>query len=250
MQRFTNKVVIITGGSSGLGRASAVRFRQEGARVVIGDVDANEGKHIADELNGIFVQTDVGDPAAVMRLVDAATQQYGRLDVMFNNAGVRGPAGPLTDLPLKDYEALVSTNLNGVVYGVQVAARVMLQQAGGGTIVNTASNGGVLPTASIAAYCATKAAVIALSQASAIELAPKGVRVNCICPGVMLSGMTAHLSEEAIKSLDRLQPIGRAGDLNEMAEAVLFLASDAASYVVGHALVVDGGGVAGRQLGI
>jgi NAD(P)-dependent dehydrogenase (short-subunit alcohol dehydrogenase family) len=169
---------------------------------------------------------------------------------MFNNAGVRGPAGPLTELRLEDYKALVRTNLDGVFYGVQAAARVMLQQPGGGTIVNTASNGGVLPTANIAAYCATKAAVIALSQASAVELAPKGIRVNCICPGVMLTGMTADLSNEAIRCLDRLQPIGRAGELNEMAEGVLFLASDAASYVVGHALVVDGGGVAGRQLGI
>ncbi len=104
MRRFSEKVVVVTGGASGLGKASAIRFSQEGARVVIGDVDASEGKQIAEQVNGLFIKTDVSDPAAVMQLVDTATQQYGRLDVMFNNAGIRGPAGPLTELRLEDYQ--------------------------------------------------------------------------------------------------------------------------------------------------
>ncbi|VVE70123.1 short-chain dehydrogenase [Pandoraea captiosa] len=249
MSRFSEQVVIVTGGASGLGRVSAMRFASEGAKVVVADVSVREGQRTADAVGGIFVETDVGNPEAVNRLVDTAVRHHGRLDVMFNNAGIRGPAGPIEDISLADYHALVRVNLDGVVHGMQAALKVMLAQ-GGGVIVNTASNGGISPTADIAAYCATKAAVVALTKASAIELAPKGVRVNCICPGVMLSGMTEGLSDETIKLLDKLQPIGRPGDLEEMAEGVLFLASPGASYVIGHALVVDGGAVAGRQLGI
>ncbi|NLP64897.1 SDR family NAD(P)-dependent oxidoreductase [Paraburkholderia sacchari] len=249
MSRFANKVVIVTGGASGLGKATATRFALEGAKIVVADVQGPAGHRFAEDIGGIFVETDVRDSGAVDHLVDVAVKEYGTLDVMFNNAGVRGPAAPVSEMSNEDFDQLVSVNLAGVFYGVRAAARVMTPK-GQGVIINTASIGGVLPTAEIAAYCATKAAVVTLTQATAVELAPSGVRVNCICPGVMLTGMTDGLPAETIKRLDRLQPIGRPGDLTEMAEGVLFLASDAASYVVGHALVVDGGAVAGRPLGI
>ncbi|MXQ75739.1 glucose 1-dehydrogenase [Rhodococcus rhodochrous] len=238
-----DKIVIITGASSGLGRATAELMTVEGARVVIADISQEAGEAVAQEIGADFVRTDVGNPAEVDALVSGTVARYGRLDVMCNNAGVHA-AGPLLDTTNDDFERVVAVNFAGIFYGTRAAGRVMAEQ-GSGVIVNTASNGGYLPTEGMAVYCGTKAAVVAMSKACALELAPKGVRVNTISPGTMLSGMVPDV-EGIVDVLDKLQPIGYAANPSQMATGILYLASDDANYVTGHDLIVDGGATAGR----
>lgn len=246
--RMQDKIVIVTGASSGLGRATAELMTAEGARVVMADISQEAGEAAAREIGADFVRTDVGDPAEVDSLVSGTVARYGRLDVMCNNAGVHA-AGPLLDTTNDDFERVVAVNFGGIFYGTRAAGRVMAEQ-GSGVIVNTASNGGFLPTEGMAVYCGTKAAVVAMSKACALELAPKGVRVNTISPGTMLSGMVPDV-EGIVDVLDKLQPVGYAAHPAQMATGLLYLASDDANYVTGHDLIVDGGATAGRvALGI
>ncbi|NMD96778.1 glucose 1-dehydrogenase [Rhodococcus sp. BL-253-APC-6A1W] len=238
-----DKIVIITGASSGLGRATAELMVAEGARVVMADVNREAGEAAANAIGADFVRTDVADPAEVETLVTETASRYGRLDVMCNNAGVHAAAS-LLETTNEDFERLVAVNFGGVFYGTRAAGRVMAEQ-GSGVIVNTASNGGYLPTEGMAVYCGTKAAVVAMSKACALELAPKGVRVNTISPGTMLSGMVPDVAG-VVEVLDRLQPIGYAANPSQMATGIVYLASDDANYVTGHDLIVDGGATAGR----
>lgn len=241
--RMQDKIVIITGASSGLGRATAELMVAEGARVVMADVNREAGEAAANAIGADFVRTDVSDPAEVETLVTETTARYGRLDVMCNNAGVHAAAS-LLETTNEDFERLVAVNFGGIFYGTRAAGRVMAEQ-GSGVIVNTASNGGYLPTEGMAVYCGTKAAVVAMSKACALELAPKGVRVNTISPGTMLSGMVPDVAG-IVEVLDRLQPIGYAANPSQMATGIVYLASDDANYVTGHDLIVDGGATAGR----
>lgn len=241
--RMQDKIVIITGASSGLGRATAELMTAEGARVVMADISQEAGEAAAQEIGADFVHTDVGNPAEVDALVSGTVARYGRLDVMCNNAGVHA-AGPLLDTTNDDFERVVAVNFAGIFYGTRAAGRVMAEQ-GSGVIVNTASNGGYLPTEGMAVYCGTKAAVVAMSKACALELASKGVRVNTISPGTMLSGMVPDV-EGIVDVLDKLQPVGYAANPSQMATGILYLASDDANYVTGHDLIVDGGATAGR----
>lgn len=239
-----DKVVIVTGASSGLGRATAELMIAEGARVVIADVNQVAGEAVASATGAEFVRTDVGNPVEVDALVAGTVARFGRLDVMCNNAGVIATT-PVLETTDDEYNRMVAVNFGGVFYGTRAAARVMAEQ-GSGVIVNTASNGGCSPSEGMAVYCGTKAAVVALSKACAIELASQGVRVNTISPGTMLTGMVPDV-EGVVEILDKLQPIGYAANPSQMAEGVLFLASDEANYVTGHDLVVDGGATAGRR---
>ncbi len=241
--RMQDKVVVITGGSSGLGRATAELMIAEGARVLIADIDADKGAAVAADIGAEFVRADVGIRTEVENLVDHAVARFGRLDVMCNNAGVIAMA-PLVETTDFDFERMVAVNLGGVFYGTRAAARVMVEQ-GGGVIVNTASNGGCSPSEGMAVYSGTKAGVVALSKACAIELAPRGVRVNTISPGTMLTGMVPDV-EGIVEVLDKLQPIGYAAQPSQMAAGILYLASEEGAYVTGHDLVVDGGATAGR----
>lgn len=241
--RMQDKIVIITGASSGLGRATAELMVAEGARVVMADISQEAGEAAAQAIGADFVRTDVGSPTDVEALVADTVARYGRLDVMCNNAGVHAGA-PLLDTTNEDFDRVVAVNFGGIFYGTRAAGRVMTEQ-GSGVIVNTASNGGYLPTEGMAVYCGTKAAVVAMSKTCAIELAPKGVRVNTISPGTMLSGMVPD-TEGIVALLDKLQPIGYAANPSQMATGILYLASDDASYVTGHDLIVDGGATAGR----
>lgn len=241
--RMQDKIVIITGASSGLGRATAELMVAEGAHVVMADISHEAGEAAANAIGADFLRTDVGNPADVEALVTDTVARYGRLDVMCNNAGVHAGA-PLLETTNEDFERVVAVNFGGIFYGTRAAGRVMAEQ-GSGVIVNTASNGGYLPTEGMAVYCGTKAAVVAMSKACALELAPKGVRVNTISPGTMLSGMVPDV-EGIVEALDKLQPIGYAANPSQMATGILYLASDDANYVTGHDLIVDGGATAGR----
>ncbi|MDS1116541.1 SDR family oxidoreductase [Gordonia westfalica] len=241
--RMQDKVVIVTGGSSGLGRATAELMIAEGARVVIVDIDSQKGNGVAAEIGAEFIRVDVGQRSEVDKLVDDVVTRFGSLDVMCNNAGAIAMV-PLVDTTDAEFDRMVAVNLGGVFYGTRAAARVMTKQ-GHGVIVNTASNGGSSPSEGMAVYCGTKAAVVAMSKSSAIELAPKGVRVNTISPGTMLTGMVPDV-EGIVDVLDKLQPVGYAAQPSEMAAGILYLASDDAAYVTGHDLVVDGGATAGR----
>jgi len=242
--RFDGKVVVITGGSSGLGKAAATLFAAEGARVFIGDVSVEEGVALAEQIGARFIETDVSECSQVERLIGTAKDEGGQIDVVFNNAGII-VAKNLVDTEDGDFARLLGINFNGVFYGTRAAARIMSEQ-GHGCIINTASTGGIVTTPGMAVYCALKSAVISLTKVTSIEVAASGVRVNSISPGTMLTGMVSDPSAEVLEMLDKLQPIGRAAQPEEMARGVLFLASDDASYVTGHDLVVDGGSVAGR----
>lgn len=243
MNDMHDKVVVITGASSGLGRATAELMVADGARVVLADINRELGEEVADKTGAWFTQVDVSDRESVDALVAETVTRFGRLDVMCNNAGVVDMT-PITETTDEAFSRLVSVNIGGIFYGTRAAGRVMVTQ-GSGVIINTASNGGSFPTENMAVYCGTKAAVIAMSKSAAIELAPQGVRVNTISPGTMLTGMVPDV-EGIVEVLDRLQPIGYAADPSQMAAGVMFLASEAAGYVTGHDLVVDGGATAGK----
>lgn len=243
-QRMQDKIVIVTGGSSGLGRATAEVMIAEGASVVIADVEQETGESVAEAIGAEFCRTDVSNSSEVDALVADTIARFGRLDVMCNNAGVIATT-PVLDTTDEAYERMVAVNFGGVFYGTRAAGRVMVEQ-GSGVIVNTASNGGCSPSEGMAVYSGTKAAVVAMSKAAAIEFASKGVRVNTISPGTMITGMVPDV-EGIVEMLGRLQPVGYAANPAQMAAGVLFLASGEADYVTGHDLVVDGGATAGRR---
>lgn len=246
-KRLDGRVVIITGAASGLGEASARLFAQHGARLVLADVNETAGKKVAADIDAVFIATDVGDSAAVDHLVAETCRRYGRLDVMFNNAGIC-PIMPLLDTDDDAYHRMVKVNFDGVFYGIRAAGRVMKVQRSG-AIITTASTGGMVASPSMIAYSASKSAAIALGKGAALELAPYGVRVNSLCPGAMFTGMTAGISEEQRAWVNNVSPMGWAAQPIEMAKGALYLASDDAAYVSGIELVVDGASIAGFRYG-
>lgn len=249
--KLADRVAIVTGGASGIGKASAELFAKEGARVVVADVNADAGEAVAKSIDATFVRTDVADPAAVAALVEAACKRFGRLDVMFNNAGVELGA-PLVETDDQAYRDLLRVNLDGVFYGVKYAGRVMLKQRSG-AIVNTASVAGIRGEPMLGAYNASKGGVVLLTRAAAVEFAARNVRVNCICPGLIETGMARKLFERvgpaAREAGANMHPLGRIGQPEEVARAVLFLACNDSSFITGHALVIDGGLTAGAHPG-
>lgn len=244
--RIADRVAIVTGGASGIGKATAELFAQEGAKVVVGDLPNSEGAHIAESLGGLFVPTDVREARAVERLVGMACEKFGRLDIMFNNAGI-GVVSPLLEASDELYSNTLRVDLDGVYWGLKFGGKVMVQQKRG-AIVNTASVAGIRGSNGLSAYNAAKHGVVGLTRAAALEFAPAGVRVNCICPGIIDTPLVARAfgaTEEIRETMHRFHPLGRMGQPSEIARCVLFLASDDASFVTGHALVVDGGVCAG-----
>src|ERR1700733_13206904 len=244
--RIADRVAIVTGGASGIGKATVELFAQEGAKVVIGDLPESEGEKIAKEIGATFVATDVGDPKQVERMVRAAVDKFGKLDIMYNNAGI-GVTSPMLDHTDELYRKTIAIDLDGVFWGLRYAGKVMVAQKRG-AIVNTASVAGIRGSVGLSAYNAAKFGVVGLTQNAALEFAPAGVRVNCVCPGIIDTPLVANAfgaTEEIRETMHRFHPLGRMGKPSEIARCVLFLASDDASFVTGHALVVDGGLSAG-----
>lgn len=258
-ERLKGKVAIVTGGTSGIGRKTVEVFAKEGASVLIAARREKEGRELADSLgdNVEFIKTDVAREDDIKAMIDYAVDRFGKLDCLFNNAGCPAPVGSIETIPLKGYEAALSVLLGGVMLGMKHAAPVMRQQ-GFGSIINNGSVAGVLAGySSSIIYSAAKAAVIHLTKLVAMELGEKNIRVNCISPGGIATGIFAKAMgapiEEAEKSVEivkiglaGMQPIPRAGLPEDIALAAVFLASDESTFINGHNLIVDGGVLGGR----
>ncbi len=241
--RLAGKVAVITGAGSGMGLAAARRFVAEGARVVLADLHVENGHRAAEELGDAarFTRCDVAVEDDVAAAVALATDAFGRLDVMFNNAGIGGAFGPITEIEVDDWDTTFHVLVRGVFLGTKHAARVLIDQGEGGAIINTASIAGLGGGAGPQAYSAAKAAVVNLSTTTALELAPHGVRVNAICPGVIFTPLM-HTGDEADAEamVADLQPLPRRGEADDIAATALWLASDDAAFVSGEAIRVDG----------
>jgi NAD(P)-dependent dehydrogenase (short-subunit alcohol dehydrogenase family) len=247
------KVALVTGAASGIGRAAALAFAREGARVVASDLAAEGGEQTAATIRAaggeaLFVRADVTVAEDAAALVRAAVESYGRLDCAFNNAGVGGAGGPTHECPPDVWARILAVNLTGVFLSMQPEIAQMLAQ-GGGSIVNTASIyglGGSLGGTGASAYVASKHGVVGLTKNAAIEYAERGIRVNAVCPGFIRTNMTAAslADPERAARMVAAEPMGRIGDPEEVAAAVVWLCSDAASFLTGVALPVDGGLVA------
>ncbi len=259
MGRLDGRVAVITGGASGIGEASVRRFVGEGCRVVIADLQHERGERLATELGAstAFLRTDVTVESDVVAAIALAQSRFGRLDCVFNNAGYGGVNGPIESIAAQGFDDTVAVLLRGVFLGIKHAAPVMKRQ-GSGSIVSTASVAGLQAGYAGHVYSAAKAAVIHLTRSVAMELGESGVRVNCICPGAIATpifGKALGLSTEAADrtvdvmkvALAKGQPIRRAGLPLDIADAAVWLASDEAGFVNGHALVVDGGLTGGKM---
>lgn len=246
MKQLENKVAVVAGGTSGIGRATALAFAREGARVVIAGRRQEEGNQVAAELQGlgaeaIFIQTDVSVEAQVKHLIDETVKTYGKIDILFNNAGVEGIFGvPLHETENANYDHLFNINVKGLFWVQKYASKAMLD-SGGGSIVNTSSVAGQIGFAGAALYDASKHAVEGITKTAALELAKSGIRVNAVAPGAIKTEMADRALGEHQDYVASLHPLGRLGQPEEVAEAVVFLASDRASFITGQSLAIDGG---------
>ena len=245
--RLSGKVAIITGAGSGIGAATARRFVLEGAKVVVVDITGAEEK-IAGELgeHAVAVHADVANSSDVRAMIDAATSRFDRLDILVNNAGIEGEQAPTAECTDENFDRVVAVNLRGVFLGMKYGIPAMIA-SGGGSIINTASVAGLVGFAGIPAYCASKGGVIQLSKTAALEYAGQKIRVNAVCPGVIWTPMVERLTggtEEGRAAIVALEPVGRMGSAEEIADLILYLASDESAFVTGAAIPIDGGFVA------
>ena len=248
MKEFEGKVALVTGGGSGIGRAAALAFAREGAKVVIADRNAQRGEEIVSTIRdagGIasFRRTDVSVADQIEALVDYTMKTYGRLDLAFNNAGIEGDVKPLIDQTEANFDTVMDINVKGVWLSMKYEIPRMLEQ-GGGAIVNSSSVAGVVGFPEIGIYAASKHAVIGLTKTAALEYSAQGIRINAVNPAAIDTEMIDRLADGMNVKKDDLttfHPIGRLGRVEEVAEAVLWLCSDKASFVTGHSMMVDGG---------
>lgn len=248
---FADKVAIVTGATSGIGKATAQALARAGARVVVSGINEALGSRVVEEITrdhgtAVFIRADVSRREDVEHLVSETVRQFGRLDIAFNNAGIEGDTALTADWTEECWLHVLDVNLTGVWRCMKAEIPAMLSN-GGGVIVNCSSVAGLVGFAGSAAYVASKHGIIGLTRTAALEYAPMGIRINAICPGVIDTPMVRrviHDDPEQARQILALEPIGRMGNPEEIAAAVLWLCSDAATFVIGHPLVVDGGLVA------
>ena len=252
--RLQDKVALVTGAASGIGRATALTFAREGAKLIVVDMNEDGGQHTVHMIteNGgeaRFVQVDVTSASQIEAMISKTVETYGRLDCSFNNAGTEGTTMVSTiDYKEEDWNRVLSINLTGVWLCMKYEISQILKQGGGGAIVNTASVAGLVGSRGAgSAYAASKHGVVGLTKTAALEYAMQGIRVNCVCPGVIRTPMMERMltrNPELEPQYIAAEPIGRLGLPEEIAESVVCLCSDAASFVTGHTMTVDGGYVA------
>ena len=248
-KEFENKIAIVTGGSFGIGRATAIAFAKKGAKVVVVDcIEDNETINLIKAVGGeaIFIKCDVSKDSDVKAMVEKTVNTFGRLDYAFNNAGIEGMSAITHECTDEIWEKTIGVNLKGVWLCMKYEIQQMLIQEKG-AIVNTASIAGLVGFQGLPAYVASKHGVIGLTKTAALEYAKLGIRVNAVCPGVIKTSMIDRLTgknKEAEKQFENMEPIGRMGQPEEVAEAVIWLCSDAASFVTGDSMAVDGGWIA------
>jgi len=255
-EQFAGRVALVTGGSSGIGRASVLAFARKGAKVVVIDVDAEGGQEtvrLVNEADGeaTFIKADVSQAAEVEAMVSQTVEVYGRLDYSHNNAGVEGDRAFTADCQKENWDRVIGINLTGIWLCMKYEIPQMLKQ-GTGAIVNTSSVVGLVGYPGRPAYIASKHGVTGLTKAAALEYAQQGIRINAVCPGFIRTpfvdrALSQHSEDEAARvkqKIIEMEPIGRMGTPEEVAETVVWLCSDAASFVTGHAMAVDGGYVA------
>lgn len=248
MTLLSGKVAIVTGGSSGIGRASAILFAREKANVVVASRREDEGQETVRLIkeagsDGFFVKTDVAKEADVKAMVEKTIRAYGRLDYAFNNAGIEQPSTPLVEQTEETFDKVMNINVKGVWLSMKYQIPQMLKN-GEGAIVNMSSAAGLVGVPTAPLYAASKHAVLGLTKSVALEYAKSGIRVNAVCPGYIQTEMAERLDRQMQEQLIQMHPIGRGGQPEEIAEAVVWLCSDKASFVTGHSLSLDGGYVA------
>ena len=249
--RLDGKIALITGAGSGIGQASALTFAREGAKVAVADKLVDGGQEtvrMVEAAGGTasFIEVDVSDAASVEAMVNATVETYGRIDCAYNNAGIEGQVAPTDSYADDMFDKVIAVNLTGVWLCMKYEIPRLLEH-GGGAIVNTASGAGLIGVAGLSAYVASKHGVIGLTKTAALEYAKSGIRVNAVCPGLIQTPMVERLTADQPQlgeALVAMEPVGRTGRPEEIAESVVWLCSDAASFVTGHAMSVDGGFVA------
>lgn len=245
----TTKVALVTGAGSGIGKAAAISFARAGYAVVLADLDVTSGRQALKEVEAtggtaIFVHCDVSDSVDALDMVEQAVSKFGRVDAAFNNAGIEGESATTTDCGHDNWDRVIATNLTGVWFCMCNEIRQMLKQASGGVIVNCASVAGLTGIAGMPAYVASKHGVVGLTKVAALDYAQKGVRVNAVCPGAIMTPMLERVmgdDEVGRQGIVAREPVGRLGTPEEIANTVVWLCGEGASFITGQAIAVDGG---------
>lgn len=239
MKRLENKVAVITGGAAGIGAATAIKFIEEGAKVVIWDVDELKGNELAQKLNSVFMKVNTADYNEIELAAKKVNDLFGRIDILINNAGITRDS-TLKKMTVEQWQQVIDVNLTGVFYCTKIISEYMLVN-GWGRIVNASSVVGIYGNFGQTNYVATKSGLIGMTKTWARELGRKGITVNAVAPGFIATEMVAAMPENVIENMKAKVPVGRLGDPKEIANAYAFLSSDEASYINGHTLSVDGG---------